>query len=68
MFLIVLDMEGKYAGHINLDKVDMIKLIESGQPTPNRIQVWGLGGLKDFKISKSAYQQLQRYLDRDGIV
>lgn len=67
MFVQVLDLEGNYAGDLNLENVTLIKLIPSHTTQPNTVEVTDAEGTEEYKISKTAYQKLQAYLGRNGI-
>lgn len=67
MWLKVQTLAGVEAGYINLDNIDRIVLVDSGTIQPNQIEVLGISGIKDFKVSKSASIDLMQYLDRYGL-
>jgi len=67
MFVRVMNTSGSYAGDLNLDTVDMIKLEESSTSDPNTLIVYKGEITKTFKVSKGVYQGVQRYLSRYGI-
>jgi len=64
MFFTVLNAEGNVAGEVNLDNVDLIKLIESGTMKPNKVVITWHGKVKEYLISKSAYRDLQAYISK----